>query len=98
MRIIFIIIILFFFNAVTAQKEKLMYDSSQVQQRHFTSSSLKAYRSNEDFQYEKETVETPSAWDRCWQNNYENYLLVTWNCRCCFFYNESYEHEQNEFI
>ena len=67
MRIIFIIIILFFFNAVTAQKEKLMYDSSQVQQRHFTSSSLKAYRSNEDFQYEKETVETPSAWDRFWQ-------------------------------
>jgi Domain of unknown function (DUF4129) len=67
MRFIFIIILLYFFNAVTAQKEKLAFDSSLVQQRHFSESSIKAYTNDEDFQYEKEAVETPSAWDRFWQ-------------------------------
>jgi hypothetical protein len=67
MRFIFIIIILCFFKTITAQKVKFTYDSSQVQQRHFTGSSIKAYTNDEDFQYEKETVKTPSAWDRFWQ-------------------------------
>src|SRR5438045_6872331 len=67
MRFIFIIILLFFFRIVTAQKEKLVYDSSEVQQRHFTESSIKDYTNDQDFQYEKETVKTPSAWDRFWQ-------------------------------
>ncbi|HXL55631.1 MAG TPA: DUF4129 domain-containing protein [Chitinophagaceae bacterium] len=67
MRIIFIIIILFFFIPVIAQQKKLVYDSSQVHQRHFTASSLKTYTNDENFQYQKEAVETPSAWDRFWQ-------------------------------
>src|SRR4051812_35179343 len=77
MRIIFTIIILFFFNTVTAQKEKLLYDSFHVQERHFTVSSINTYSSNKDFQYEKETVETPSAWDRFWQwfwNKYDEMM------------------------
>jgi hypothetical protein len=67
MRIIFIILILFFFNPVIAQQQKLVYDSSNMQQRHFALSSIEAYSNDEDFKYEKEAVETPSAWDRFWQ-------------------------------
>src|SRR3954471_16941147 len=73
MRFIFIIILLFFLKIVTAQKEKLAYDSSVVQQRHFTASSIKTYTNDEDFQYEKEEVETPSAWDRFWQWFWDKY-------------------------
>src|SRR4051812_9814298 len=67
MRFIFIIILVFFFKTGTAQKEKPAYDSSAMQPRHFTASSINAYTNDKDFQYEKEAVETPSAWDRFWQ-------------------------------
>jgi len=67
MRFIFIIMLFFLFKTVTAQKETLGYDSSEVRQRHFTESSIKAYVNDKDFEYEKEVVETPSAWDRFWQ-------------------------------
>ena len=65
MRFVFIILLSFFPFIVQAQ-ENTVYDSSRVQQRSFNSSSLTAYSKNEDFQYEKETMEEPSWWDRSW--------------------------------
>lgn len=72
MRFIFIILLSFFSLFVTAQKKvvpdslKVTYDSSSVEQRDFSSSSLSAYTKNEDFQYEKEVAQSPSWWDRFW--------------------------------
>jgi hypothetical protein len=72
MRSIFIIFLSFFSLAATAQKRvasdsiKIKYDSSSVQQRHFSPSSLSAYSKDKDFQYETEVAQGPSWWDRFW--------------------------------
>lgn len=66
MRFSLIILLSFFSLSVFAQ-EKPIYDSSQVEQRNFSASSLSAYSKNPDFQYEKESIKKPSWWDRFWE-------------------------------
>ena len=65
MRFTFIIIIFFCCFGAAAQ-QKAVYDSLAVQQRSFSKSSLDTYTKNRDFQYEKETIEQPSLWNRFW--------------------------------
>ncbi|MEP7318149.1 MAG: DUF4129 domain-containing protein [Panacibacter sp.] len=65
MRFIFIIATFFFSFTILAQ-QKAVYDSMPVRQRSFSKSSLDTYSKNRDFQYEKETIEQPSLWDRFW--------------------------------
>ncbi len=65
MRFVFIYLLLFFCLFVSA-RQKVSYDSADVQQRSITSSSLDKYKNDKDFQYEKEQVELPSLWDRFW--------------------------------
>src|SRR6185437_3412984 len=74
MRFLFSIIILSFSFASTAQ-QKILYDSSKIEQRNFSSSSLNIYKKNKDFQYENEPVQKQTWWDRFWDwiwNKYDN--------------------------
>ena len=64
MRFILIVIIIFFSFTVKAQKAS--QDSSAVQQRSFAAPSINSYKNDKDFQYENETIEQPSLWDRFW--------------------------------
>jgi hypothetical protein len=76
MRFLFIIIILSFSFASTAQ-QKILYDSSKIEQRNFSSSSLNIYKKNKDFQYENEPVQKQTWWDRFWDwiwNKYDNIM------------------------
>lgn len=85
MRFLSIILLSFFSLTVTAQKKvvhdssKVAYDSSSVEQRNFSSSSLNAYTKNQDFQYDKEVAQRPSWWDRFWDWFWRKYaeLLST---------------------
>lgn len=66
MRFIFIILFILSSLLLVAQN-KIQFDSSAVQQRSFSASSLDKYLHDADFQYDKEMIETPSLWDRFWQ-------------------------------
>lgn len=76
MRILFLIIIILFSFALNAQ-QKFHYDSSNIQQRNFSLSSLQVYKNDKDFQYEKEPVEGKTWWDRFWDwvwNKYDDIM------------------------
>ena len=76
MRFIFIIFILSFAVIATAQKN-LVYDSSKIEQRNFSSSSLNVYKNDKNFQYEKETIQGETWWDRFWDwfwNKYDDIM------------------------
>ena len=48
------------------KQEVLQYDSSSVQLRSLPDSTIKAYRSNEEFNYSIQRSEGESIWDRFW--------------------------------
>src|SRR4051794_10109769 len=76
MRFLFLIVILSFSFTAIAQK-KAAYDSSKIVQRNFSSSSLNVYKNDKDFQYERETMQTETWWDRFWDwfwNKYDNIM------------------------
>jgi len=76
MRFLFIIIILSFSFASRAQ-QKILYDSSKIEQRNFSSSSLNVYKKDKDFQYENEPVQKQTWWDRFWDwfwNKYDDLM------------------------
>ena len=76
MRFIFVIFILSFAVIATAQKN-LVYDSSKIEQRNFSSSSLNVYKNDKNFQYEKETIQGETWWDRFWDwfwNKYDDIM------------------------
>jgi hypothetical protein len=76
MRFLFIIFILSFSFIATAQK-KLVYDSSKIEQRNFSSASLNVYKNDKNFQYEKETIQRETWWDRFWDwfwNKYDDIM------------------------
>jgi hypothetical protein len=75
-RFLFIVFFLSFQLFSNAQSTA-PYDSSKVQQRNFSSSSLNVYKNDKDFQYEKEPVQRESWWDRFWDwfwNKYEDIM------------------------
>jgi hypothetical protein len=76
MRFLFIIFILSFSFVSIAQK-KAAFDSSKIEPRNFSSSSLNIYKNDKDFRYEKETMQTETWWDRFWDwfwNKYDNIM------------------------
>src|SRR4051794_24964425 len=76
MRFLSIILIISFSLSVSAQK-KTLYDSSKIEQRNFSTSSLNVYKNDTDFQYEKEPVEGQTLWDRFWDwvwNKYDDIM------------------------
>jgi len=76
MRFLFIILLITFSLLSTAQK-KLAYDSSKIEQRNFSSSSLNVYKNDKNFQYEKETIQRETWWDRFWDwfwNKYDDIM------------------------
>lgn len=76
MRFLFIILLITF-SLVSAAQKKLVYDSSKIEQRNFSSSSLNVYKNDRDFQYEKETIQRETWWDRFWDwfwNKYEDIM------------------------
>lgn len=79
MRFVFIATFFFFVLSATAQ-QKVVYDSAVVKERSFSPSAFDKYKSDTDFQYEKEAIETPSLWDRFWMwfwNWYDEIMSTT---------------------
>jgi hypothetical protein len=75
-RLLFTVLSLSFCLATTAQK-KALYDSSKIEQRTFSSSSLNTYENDKDFQYEKEPAEGQTWWEKFWDwvwNKYDDIM------------------------
>ncbi|MEP6845039.1 MAG: DUF4129 domain-containing protein [Panacibacter sp.] len=72
---IFIISFLLCASHLFAQ-EKYVYDSSAVEARNFAQPSFDQYKSDPDFKYETEVVQTPSLWDRLWAWFWEKYADI----------------------
>jgi len=53
-------------DAWQKKQEVLQYDSSTIQLRHLSDSSIKKYRANEEFNYSIQRSEGVSIWDRFW--------------------------------
>lgn len=65
------------FLSVASLAGKPAYDSSVVQQRSFDSLSLRSYSHNKDFQYEQETIQQRSWWEKFWDwfwSQYDNII------------------------
>ncbi len=56
----------FFVYASSFAGKKAAYDSSYIQQRNFSSSSIKTFQNNKEFQYDKMQEPPKSLWDRLW--------------------------------
>ncbi|QEC66244.1 DUF4129 domain-containing protein [Panacibacter ginsenosidivorans] len=70
----YLFLILFFLcNQTVFAQQKLVYDSAAVEVRTFNDTSFQEYKSDADFQYENEVVETPSLWDRFWACVWKKY-------------------------
>src|SRR4051794_3501647 len=67
MRLLLIILVLISFSCAASAQEKFVYDSSSLQVRNFSDSSLEVYKNDRNFQYEKEVIEKPSLWGRFWR-------------------------------
>ena len=67
MRLLLVILVLLFFSRAASAQEKLVYDSSLLQVRSFSDSSLQVYKNDRNFQYERQVIEKPSLWDRFWR-------------------------------
>lgn len=65
MRLLLTILFLTFSYLLSA-KDTVEFDSTAVELRTITSSSLDQYKKDKDFQYETEVIQTPSFWDRFW--------------------------------
>lgn len=65
MRLILLILLIFFSLAVSA-KQKPAHDSAAVDPRTFNVSSIDSFKALKDFQYENEPIEQQSLWDRFW--------------------------------
>lgn len=64
---LFFLAILVFFSSVAGFAQSIPRDSSVIDQRYFSASSLSEYRGDRNFQYERSFVQQPSAWDRFWE-------------------------------
>ncbi|MBG9377971.1 DUF4129 domain-containing protein [Panacibacter sp. DH6] len=72
MRILLVILFTCSTAALFAQ-EKVLYDSAAVATRTFKTESFDQYKTDTDFQYDRELVQTPSIIDRFWAWVWEKY-------------------------
>lgn len=75
MRLFFTILFSFFGAALFAQ-QKAPYDSAAVETRSFKTESFDQYKTDTEFQYDRELVQTPTLWDRFWAWVWEKYAEI----------------------